>query len=99
MQQLGETGVALATLVTNFAHIPFASLTTCYQAIAVQTFVLTKWEIPSQDHINIVVSICIVFQWLFVILFVGIAFGIHTHEGTEYYATPTPVRNTSLVDI
>jgi len=29
-------------------------------------------------------------QWIFVILFVAIGFGVHTHPPNEYYATPTP---------
>lgn len=30
-------------------------------------------------------------QWLFVILFVAIGFGVHTHPPKEYYASPVPV--------
>jgi hypothetical protein len=34
-------------------------------------------------------------QWLFVILFVAIGFGIHTHPPNEYYASPIPVKHIS----
>jgi hypothetical protein len=70
IQQLGEAGVALATL-----------------NIAVQTFATIWWlHEPSIEAAFVTVGI----QWTFVLLFVAIGFGVHTHPPDKYYATPTP---------
>lgn len=70
IQQLGEVGVALATLT-----------------IAVQTFVTIWWlYVPSIKVAFLIVGV----EWIFVILFVAIGFGVNTHPPGRYYATPTP---------
>jgi hypothetical protein len=55
----------------------------------VQTFV-TVWRLKDPD--TLIASIVVGTQWTFVILFVGIGFGVQTHPPEKYYATPTPVR-------
>jgi hypothetical protein len=88
MQQLGEVGVALATLV-RVSNPLSSECTNCLtQTIAVQTFVTIWWLIPPEKYIAF---ISVGVQWIFVILFVGIGFGLHTHPPGKYYATPTPV--------
>jgi hypothetical protein len=70
LQQLGEVGVALATL-----------------AIAVQTFVAIWWL---KSPVTSITSVFVGVQWVFIVLFVAIGFGVHTHPPTTYYATPVP---------
>jgi uncharacterized protein with PQ loop repeat len=72
------------------------SLKSCQQIIAAQTLAM-KQEVPA-NRIKIIALIFVGIEWLFVILFVVIGFVIHTHEGREYYATPTPVRRSSMVE-
>jgi len=55
--------------------------------IAVQTFLSLYWVI----HLyRTLFAIVIGVEYLFVILFVAIGFGTHTHPPKEYYAVPTP---------
>jgi hypothetical protein len=58
--------------------------------IAVQTFVTIWWL---KDPNKIIARIAVGVQWLFVILFAAIGFGVHTHPPNNYYATPTPVKH------
>jgi hypothetical protein len=54
----------------------------------VQTFASIWWlHIPTKKTAFIIIGV----EWIFVILFVGIGFGVHTHAPGKYYATPTPV--------
>lgn len=54
-----------------------------------QTFVSLWWlKYPTIQAASWYVGI----TWVFIILWVGIGFGVHTHPPSEYYATPTPVR-------
>lgn len=55
--------------------------------IAIQTF-LTIWWLKYLSR-TISLIICLV-ELLFIVLFVGIGFGIHTRPPNEYYAAPTP---------
>jgi len=58
------------------------------QTIAVQTFLII-WRLKL---LNATVSAVVIgIEFSFVILFVGIGFGIHTHPKKEYYAAPVPV--------
>jgi len=53
----------------------------------VQTFASIWWlHIPTKKTAFIIIGV----EWIFVILFVGIGFGVHTHAPSKYYATPTP---------
>jgi len=55
--------------------------------IAVQTFTTVWWLQYLNRTISVIVN-CVTF--VFVILWVGIGFGIHTNPPEEYYAVPTP---------
>src|ERR1700676_991154 len=56
--------------------------------IAVQTFA-TIWWLHEPSIRAAIITITI--QWILVILFVDIGFGVHTHPPGKYYATPMPV--------
>ncbi|EPQ56950.1 hypothetical protein GLOTRDRAFT_26028, partial [Gloeophyllum trabeum ATCC 11539] len=71
IQQIGETGVALFTLV-----------------ITLQTFWGVWWSKGSHDALVSYLVTGSIF--LFIVLFVGISVGIHTHPSSKYYDLPTP---------
>jgi hypothetical protein len=56
----------------------------------VQTFVSIWWLKKPNE---VIAAVTIGFEWLFLVLFVGVGFGMHTHPPREYYASPTPVRH------
>jgi len=55
--------------------------------IAVQTFAAVWWLQYLNRTISVIVN-CVTF--IFMLLWVGIGFGIHTNPPKEYYAVPTP---------
>ncbi len=96
IQQLGETGVAITTMVCSVYPPPFESTNRKYfwQAIAVYTFVLLRWNLP--DKVNhghgIFVSVFVVTAiWLFILVMVIAG---NVINGSELYQQPTPVRTT-----
>ena len=90
LQQIGETGSALATLVRSdisMYHYWDIALTVP-QAIAVHTVIAVLWGKLSR---NTPVAYCVVgITWLFVILFVAVGVSVNTH-GSEHYETPDGV--------
>jgi hypothetical protein len=71
-----------ALLQMGVAGVALATL-----AIAVLTFVAMWWL---RNPTIVIASGFIGVQWIFIALFVGIEFGVHTHPPSAYYATPTP---------
>jgi len=56
-------------------------------AITVQTFTTMWWLIAPKKTIALA-SVCV--QWMFIILWTAIGFGVHTRPPSKYYATPVP---------
>lgn len=85
VQQLGECGVAISTLVRSSLHAMFLRLLTSPQfskIIATHTFVTLFWKIGTQNRI---VALALVgLEWLFIVLFVAISAGIH-HSKNDLY--------------
>jgi hypothetical protein len=59
-----------------------------FQAIAIHTFIVVLWGKLKEQFIVAYVVVALI--WIFVILYVSISVGIHTH-GSSHYETPTPV--------
>lgn len=58
------------------------------QTIAVQTFLII-WR---HKYLNRTISIIVMsLELIFIVLFIGITFGIHTHPKEKYFAAPVPV--------
>lgn len=85
VQQLGECGVAISTLVYSTLHVMFLRLLISphfSKIIAAHTFVGVFWKIGTQNRI---VALALVgLEWLFIVLFVAISAGIH-HSKNDLY--------------
>lgn len=86
---MGETGVALATLVSLVALIVVLSLTLGLQAIAVNTFIIIFFRTGAGTAARTVSIVVITTIWVFVLLFCLI--GTQTlKDGDKSYITPSP---------
>jgi hypothetical protein len=81
-----ETG-AFCTAQGLLQQLGETSVALATLTIAVQTF-LAIWRLTEPNRT--ISAIAIGVEFLFVILFVAIGFGIHTHPTKEYYAIPDP---------
>ena len=87
IQQTGELGVALITLVCTFPYCVGFSECRCTtnQILTVHTFVVALWRVGIRAR-HFAFGI-VALATLYVVLWVSIGNGIHKH-----YETPTPVR-------
>lgn len=76
VQQIGESGVAISTLVCISCYsLAFAHTTAMPKIIAAHTFVNVLWKIGSKNRL--VAGVLVGLQWLFIVLFVAISAGVH----------------------
>ena len=92
IQQIGQLGVALITLVCLPYRVLASLSTNCHtthQIITVHTFVVALWNVGSRAR-HFAFGI-VALASLFIALWVGIGNGIHKN-----FATPTPVHISDL---
>jgi hypothetical protein len=91
IQQLGETVVAITTLVRRFST-PVGwtqGVAIPLQVIAIQTFWVIWWGTGKYQTVAVATYVTAT-VWFFVIMFVSISAGIHQNRAS-LYNTPTPV--------
>ena len=96
IKQLGETGVAMATLVSPSQVLERTDprIYKLAKAIAVHTFITVMWR-KGKHHRPVAFGIVGVI-WFFVILFVGIGVGVNRNKPlSDQYESPTPVSSTA----